>query len=111
MSWRQVCSIHGVLENEMKEFEIDGIAVLIARNADGFFGYPALCPHMESQLSFGTCDGKLITCMQHLWQWDMRSGDPIGLAEEPLKQYQTKVEGDNVLIFIENELKYSYQED
>ncbi len=111
MSWKPVEGADSVPENVMKEFEVDGVAVLIARNATGYFGYPALCPHMEAQLAFGTCDGKLITCMQHLWQWDMETGDPVGMAEEPIKTYPTKFEEGRVWIFFEEELKYSYMED
>ncbi|MFH1345876.1 MAG: Rieske 2Fe-2S domain-containing protein [Pseudomonadota bacterium] len=111
MSWKPVEGADSVLENDMKEFEVDGVAVLIARNATGYFAYPALCPHMEAQLAFGTCDGKLITCMQHLWQWDMETGDPVGMAEESIKTYPTKFEEGRVWIFFEEELKYAYMED
>lgn len=111
MSWKAVDGAEGVLENDMKEFDVDGVSILIARNANGWFAYPALCPHMEAQLAFGTCDGKTITCMQHLWQWDMETGAPVGLAEEPIKTYPVRCEGGTVQVFIEKELKYAYQED
>lgn len=111
MSWKPVEGAEGVLENDMKEFDVGGVSILIARNANGWFAYPALCPHMEAQLAFGTCDGKIITCMQHLWQWDMETGEPVGLAEEPIKTYPVKFENGTVRVFIEKELKYAYQED
>ncbi len=110
MGWKRVCDTESILENDMQEFEIDGITILIARNAEGFWAYPPNCPHMEAQLAFGTCDGQLITCLQHLWQWDMRTGAPVGLAEEPLKQYRTKVEDSSVFVDLERELKYAGQD-
>ena len=111
MVWELVEGAAAVLENDMKEFEIDGVGILIARNASGFYAYPALCPHMEAQLAFGTCDGKLITCMQHLWQWEMETGEPVGMAEEALKTYPTKEENGQIYIWFEQEHKYAYMED
>jgi toluene monooxygenase system ferredoxin subunit len=101
MGWQVACTVSDLAENEMKEFDLGGASVLVARNTDGFFAYPPLCPHQESELAFGTCDGDLITCMTHLWQWDMRSGAPVGLAAQPLKLYPTRIEGDRVFVLLD----------
>jgi toluene monooxygenase system ferredoxin subunit len=41
----------------------------------------AICPHQEVALCEGLFDGTVLTCHQHLWQWDIRSGAPMGIAE------------------------------
>ncbi|PYO59017.1 MAG: methanesulfonate monooxygenase, partial [Candidatus Rokuibacteriota bacterium] len=54
---------------------------------------------MEVPLEEGFYDGSVITCHQHLWQWDVRSGAPIGLAEAPLERYELQEE-DGVLYMV-----------
>jgi len=84
----------------MKAFETpDGLPILVARAGDEPFGYQTLCPHMEVALEEGFYDGAVITCHQHLWQWDVRTGAPMGLAEAPLQRYDL-LEEDGVLYVI-----------
>ncbi len=49
-------------------------------------------------LEEGLFDGDVLTCHQHLWQWKVETGEPIGLAEEPLEVYDVEIEGVNVYI-------------
>ena len=35
MTWKLIEGADNVLENDMKEFEVDGVGILIARNATG----------------------------------------------------------------------------
>ena len=101
MGWRFACAVSDLAENEMKQFDLGGATVLVARRGEEFFAYPPLCPHQGSELAFGACDGELITCMTHLWQWDMRTGAPVGLAEAPLRMYPTRIEGDRILVLLD----------
>jgi toluene monooxygenase system ferredoxin subunit len=52
----------------------------------------------------------MLTCTKHLWQWDLRSGDMVGMAEKPLLMYEVKCNGDDVLAYIDGELVYEYEE-
>jgi toluene monooxygenase system ferredoxin subunit len=81
----------------MKAFEApDGARVLVVHAGGGYVGYQALCPHMDVALEEGFYDGAVITCHQHLWQWDAGTGAPIGLAEAPLGRHEL-VEEEGVL--------------
>ena len=81
------------------------------RLGGAFFAYPPLCPHMAEPLEIsGVCDGTVLTCTKHLWQWDMRSGNPLGMAERELLLYPVKTEGADVLVDLEKELVYSYED-
>jgi toluene monooxygenase system ferredoxin subunit len=77
----------------MKAFEAEvGLKVLVANSADAYYAYQAMCPHMEVALEEGFYDGAVITCHQHLWQWDVRTGAPLGLAEAALQRYEVTEE-------------------
>ena len=90
----------------MKRLNLDGIEVLLVGREGGVSAIPPMCPHMDEPLEHGMCDGKILTCMKHLWQWDIDSGNPIGPAEASLEMYDIKVENDDVFVFVAHELAY-----
>ena len=68
--------------------------LLVASSNGDFFGYQAQCPHQDVALCEGLYDGSVLTCHMHLWQWDVKSGAPQGIAEAPLERYALVREGD-----------------
>ena len=95
MAKRMVCRVADVPENGLKECAAEGGLKLVVANAGGeFFGFQAICPHQEVPLCEGMFDGATLTCHMHLWQWDVRSGAPLGIAEAPLERYPLVREGD-----------------
>jgi toluene monooxygenase system ferredoxin subunit len=108
---KRLCSADDIAANGMRKLEVDGVPVLVARVDDEFFAYPPFCPHMAEPLEVsGVCDGGMLTCTKHLWQWDMRTGAEEGMAEKPLLLYPVTREGDEVWIDIDRELAYDYDE-
>jgi toluene monooxygenase system ferredoxin subunit len=95
MAKRMVCRVAEVPENTLKECEAEGGLKLVVANAGGeFFGVQAICPHQEVPLCEGMFDGATLTCHMHLWQWDVRTGAPMGIAEAPLERFPLVREGD-----------------
>jgi toluene monooxygenase system ferredoxin subunit len=83
----------------MAEFDAGGgLKVLIASSGDEYFACQATCPHQDVSLAEGLFDGSVLTCHQHLWQWNIRSGSPIGLAEMPLDCFKVEVDNDSIYI-------------
>jgi toluene monooxygenase system ferredoxin subunit len=108
---KRLCSAADVAEGTLKQLDVDGIAVLVARIEGEFRAYPPLCPHMAEPLEIsGVCADGVLTCTKHLWQWDMRSGAEQGMAEKKLLLYPVSREGDDVWIEIDQELAYDYDE-
>jgi len=95
MTKRMVCRVADVPENSLKECEMEGGLKLVVANAGGeFVGFQAMCPHQDVPLCEGLFDGQTLTCHMHLWQWDVRTGAPLGIAEAPLQRYPLAREGD-----------------
>ncbi|MEP6677704.1 MAG: Rieske 2Fe-2S domain-containing protein [Betaproteobacteria bacterium] len=93
MSKVLVCKTADIPDNGMKGFALaDGKRVLIAQSAGCYYAYQGMCPHQEVFLDEGFYDGTVLTCHQHLWQWDIASGDAVGLAEAPLERYALEVD-------------------
>jgi toluene monooxygenase system ferredoxin subunit len=99
MAKRMVCRVAEVPENTLKECEAEGGLKLVVANAGGeFVGFQAMCPHQDVPLCEGLFDGSTLTCHMHLWQWDVRTGAPLGIAEAPLQRYPLTREGDTLYL-------------
>src|SRR5260221_1283161 len=95
MGKRLVCKVADIPENGLKECEAEGGLKLVVANAGGeYYGFQAVCPHQDVPLCEGLFDGSTLTCHMHLWQWDIRTGEPRGIAEAPLQRYPLSREGD-----------------
>jgi nitrite reductase/ring-hydroxylating ferredoxin subunit/(2Fe-2S) ferredoxin len=91
-AWRRVCRADEVPANGMKQFSLGGVDVLIVQGGDGFLAYQALCPHETVPLEQGIHDGCVLTCLEHMWQFDLRTGAPLGDAQVGLKGFPLKEE-------------------
>ena len=99
MARRMICRTGDVPANGLKECELEGgMKLLVANSAGEYFAVQAMCPHQEVPLCEGMYDGSVLTCHQHLWQWDIRTGAPMGIAEAPLERYDVTVDGDAVYV-------------
>jgi toluene monooxygenase system ferredoxin subunit len=99
MAKKLICRKGDVPANGLKECETEGGGkLLVANSGEEYFAVQALCPHQDVPLCEGLYDGSVLTCHQHLWQWDIRSGAPMGLAELPLERYDVTIEGDEIYI-------------
>jgi toluene monooxygenase system ferredoxin subunit len=98
MSRTLVCNTSEIPDNGMKGCDVGGRRVLIAKSGDRFYAYQGLCPHQEVCLDEGFYDGSVLTCHQHLWQWNITTGEPVGLAEAPLERYDVEV--DNGALYV-----------
>ena len=92
-------------KNDVQPGQIKSVYVSAARtnvavvNVGGqYYAFMDECPHMAYRLSNGTIEGNVITCPQHGSKFDMVSGKPLAVSDEPLKKYDVKVEGDDVLV-------------
>ena len=90
--WKRVCAVGDVPASGMKEFAVGGVGVLVVHTGEGFVAFQALCPHEAVPLESGVHDGCALTCLEHMWQFDLRTGAPMGDAETGLKGYPLREE-------------------
>ena len=99
MTRKMICKISEIPANGLKECEGEGgMKLLIANSGSEYFAVQATCPHQDVPLCEGLYDGAVLTCHQHLWQWDIRTGAPLGIAEAPIERYEVVVEGDSIYV-------------
>ncbi len=98
--WRRVCRSDEVPAGGMKQFSVDGTDVLVVHTGEEMFAYQALCPHEAVPLEAGVHDGCTLTCLEHMWQFNLTTGAPMGDALEGLRGYPLRREGDEVYIAV-----------
>jgi nitrite reductase/ring-hydroxylating ferredoxin subunit/(2Fe-2S) ferredoxin len=90
LDWKRVGPTVDVPANGMKEFSVEGVNVLIVHTGDAYVAFQALCPHEAVPLEQGIHDGSALTCLEHMWQFDLKTGAPMGDALEGLRGYRLK---------------------
>ncbi|WP_428421691.1 cyclic nucleotide-binding domain-containing protein [Methylibium sp.] len=104
----RICSASEIPVNGMKSYDTSiGVKVLIANAGESYYAYQGLCPHQDVCLDEGFFDGATLTCHQHLWQWDIATGAPVGLAEAPLERYELVHDDGEIFVLQSSALKVS----
>ncbi|MCL2581706.1 MAG: bifunctional 3-phenylpropionate/cinnamic acid dioxygenase ferredoxin subunit [Streptosporangiales bacterium] len=98
----RACAVADVAEGEALAVELDGEPVAIVRADGEIYAIRDVCSHAEVPLSEGEVEGCTVECWLHGSCFDLRTGKPTGLpATEPVPVYPVKIEGDDVLVAIE----------
>ena len=53
----------------------------------------------------------VLTCTKHLWQWDLRTGEMRGAAEQPVQMYDAVLNDQDVMVRVEQEITYDYDDE
>jgi toluene monooxygenase system ferredoxin subunit len=96
---RFLCNRNEVPFDALREISLEGDEKVCVINAGGmFFACQPTCPHEGVRLCEGCVEGTTLTCLEHLWQWDLRDGSPVGLAEKRLGIRKLELDGDGVYL-------------
>jgi len=100
----RACALSDLPDSEALGVEVAGEPVAIVRTRGEVFAIRDVCSHAEVPLSEGEIDGCTIECWLHGSRFDLRTGKPTGMpATEPVPVYPVKIEGDDVLVSIDQE--------
>ena len=101
--WKRVCGLGEVPEGGMKECVVDaGPRILVVNTGTERFAYQAECPHEAVPLADGIHDGSVLTCLEHFWQFDLRTGVLLGDAEKGIAGYRIKEEDGALYVWIDD---------
>jgi nitrite reductase/ring-hydroxylating ferredoxin subunit/(2Fe-2S) ferredoxin len=100
--WHRVCAVTDVPVNGIKEVAANGMRMVVVNTGSGFVAYEAMCPHEAIPLAEGICDGAVLTCLEHMWQFDVKTGAPMGDAQEGLKGFPLKEEKGDIYVAVDH---------
>jgi 3-phenylpropionate/trans-cinnamate dioxygenase ferredoxin component len=100
----RACALADIPENGTLGVELNGEPVAVVHTGGDIYAIRDVCSHAEVPLSEGEVDGCTIECWLHGSRFDLRTGKPTGMpATEPVPVYPVKIEGDDVLVAIDQE--------
>ncbi|MFB7473721.1 MULTISPECIES: non-heme iron oxygenase ferredoxin subunit [Kitasatospora] len=104
MSFLRACALSELAEDVPKRVDLNGVPVAVVRTDEGVFAINDICSHANVSLSEGEVEDCMIECWLHGSSFDLRSGKPSGLpATRPVAVYPVKIEGDDVLVSVNQE--------
>ena len=102
---KPLCKVTDVPVDGLRQFNVaPGKAVCLINAGKQFYACEAHCPHEGIALCEGAFDDGILTCLEHLWQWNLPAGGKAeGLAEKDLKMYKVSVK--RGLVFVTDSVK------
>jgi len=102
MTFAKACAVADLKDGEPLQVVLAGDEIAIVQTQGEIFAIRDWCSHAAVPLSEGEVDGCTIECWLHGSRFDLRTGQPTGLpATVPVPVYPVKIEGDDVLVQIE----------
>jgi toluene monooxygenase system ferredoxin subunit len=97
--WRETTiNVDDLWDGDMTAVVVDGQAVLLV-NVDGeVHAYSNRCPHQASRLDEGDLDGRTLTCLKHMWEFNAVTGCGINPEDARLKSFGCRVEDDGTIL-------------
>ncbi|WJR75864.1 Rieske 2Fe-2S domain-containing protein [Bradyrhizobium sp. NP1] len=91
--WQPLGRLDHLEDGEKREVTLPGGKIVLLIKTEGtVHAVCADCPHQDTPLAEGSIDGTVLTCPLHFWQWDIQTGDPVGIAELPLRIFELRQE-------------------
>jgi cytochrome P450/nitrite reductase/ring-hydroxylating ferredoxin subunit len=93
-AWHDIGPAGDAPEGALRQVEIEGRAVCVARTAGGWVAFDDTCTHEACALSDGELDGYVVVCPCHGSEFDVRTGDVLcPPALDPLPIYEAQETG------------------
>ena len=108
MAWQRIASLSEIAVDAVLGVDVDGSPVALYRLANEVFATAGICTHAMALLSDGFVEDGNIECPLHQSQFDIRSGKALcAPATEDLRTYAVKLDGDEILIDMEQQAEFT----
>lgn len=99
MEFVKVGTVDEFSDTSYKVVKLIGRPVGVIKREDGsFFAVEASCKHQGADLLADYQGGRIAVCPRHKWEYDLETGECINHDSLPLKKYQVRIEGSDILV-------------
>jgi toluene monooxygenase system ferredoxin subunit len=99
--FHRVCSLDDLWQGEMAAYDVNGTKVLLVHTESGQLrAVQLICPHQSFPLTDGELDGDALTCVKHMWRFDVVSGCSLNPTGAEIALYPVKVEDDQIYVSV-----------
>lgn len=96
----RVASKSQLKSGEGKTVSANGVPIALFNVGGEFYAIDNTCAHRGGPLGDGMLSGANVTCPWHGWEYDIKTGKCLTLAQVQLRTFKTKVEGDDIFVEI-----------
>jgi toluene monooxygenase system ferredoxin subunit len=83
LGWIELLPLHDVARGESKYVEAEGVRLLVHHTREGeLFVTSAQCPHEDFTMERCALRGTVITCIEHGWEMDVRTGEVVAIGDD-----------------------------
>lgn len=98
-SWTEVTTVEAMGDKLVQGVELDGRHIAVYHLDGTYYATDDICTHQHAFMSEGYVEDGCVECPLHQALFDIRTGAVVdGPADEPLKTYPVKREGDRILV-------------
>jgi toluene monooxygenase system ferredoxin subunit len=90
-TWHAVMATADLWEGELSGVELRGTKIVLLNIAGEIRAFADRCPHLGGPLSEGTLDGCVLTCGNHLWEFNALTGKGTNPGNCRLTPFGTRV--------------------
>jgi 3-phenylpropionate/trans-cinnamate dioxygenase ferredoxin component len=95
----RVCGLSDLKDEVPAGFKLDGVPVVLVRQAEQVYALADVCSHAEIALSEGEVTGSGLECWLHGSCFDLATGEPSSPpASESVDTYAVTIVGDDVYV-------------
>jgi nitrite reductase (NADH) small subunit len=100
VAFQRAAKVAEIPAGEIREINLGGTSVAIARIDGNFFAINSVCLHHGGPLGEGSLEGTVVTCPWHGWQYDVTSGRLLQQPSDGVQCYAVEVRADEVFVDI-----------
>jgi nitrite reductase (NADH) small subunit len=93
-----VAKVSELKPGEVKVVEADGKTIALFNVGGKFHAIDNTCKHQGGPLGEGMCEGNIVTCPWHGWQYNVETGENVANAQVKVDIYDVKVEGEEIKV-------------
>ena len=97
-TWQAVMSAADLWAGELAGVQLGGQKIVLVNVEGEIRAFEDRCPHLGFQLSAGSLEGRTLTCANHQWEFDARSGRGTNPGNCRLTAFDTRVRDGQVEI-------------
>ncbi len=93
--WVEACNLADLPEGTLKQVDLDGESICLARHAGQVYAVADMCTHAAASLAEGEIEGDSVECWLHGARFNLATGAVESPpATVPLQTFESKVEGE-----------------
>ena len=75
--WQPVLEFDEIIEGGINKASAGGFRLILLQIEGELYAYEDACPHERHPLSLGEFEGDILTCAKHLWEFEVRTAEPL----------------------------------